>query len=207
MKLSIRHNQEMQASNISCISLGHGCPPIHSLLFVGDFILCGTATAAEANNIRQILQIFCTQSGQTPNLQKSSILFSNNVPNSIKAQIKQISLISDLLPNTIHLGHPIIFNHSDRNNAYEFILHKFRAKLTIVKANKLNHACRLTYIKSILAFIHVYYMSTVLFSKSFAGKITAIISSSGLVYKKTTQHHLLLIDPRMTFVNQEIMEA
>lgn len=50
-ELSLRLNQEMQASNISGISLGPGCPPIHSLLFADDLILCGTAIAQEANNI------------------------------------------------------------------------------------------------------------------------------------------------------------
>jgi hypothetical protein len=74
----------------------------------------------------------------------------------------------------MHLGHLIIFNHNDGNKSYEFILNKFRAKLTTVKANKLNHAGRLTYIKSVLASILVY-MSTVLFSKTFVGKINAII--------------------------------
>lgn len=83
--------------------------------------------------------------------------------------------VADLNPNTMHLGHPIIFNHNDKSKAYDFILNKFRAKLTTLKANKLNHAGRLTYIKSVLASILIYYMSTVLFSKSFVGKINAII--------------------------------
>lgn len=151
----------MQSSNISGISLGPGCPLIQSLLFADDLILCGSATAIEVNNIRDILHHFCNLSGQTPNLQKSSILFNKDVPNSIKAQIKEIFPVPDLLPNTIHLGHPTFFNHRDRNQAYEFILNKFRAKLTTVKGNKLNHAGRLTYIKSVLASIPVYYMSTV----------------------------------------------
>jgi hypothetical protein len=159
-ELSIRLKHEMRSSNISSISLGPGCPLIQSLLFVDDLILCG-ATATEANNIRDILHHFCNLSGQTSNLQKSSILFNKDVPNSIKAQIKEIFPVPDLLPNTIHLGHPTFFNHRDRNKAYEFILNKFRAKLTTIKANKLNHAGRLTYIKSVLASILVYYMSTV----------------------------------------------
>jgi hypothetical protein len=61
------------------------------------------------------------------------------------------------------------------NKAYEFILNKFKVKLTTIKANKLNHAGRLTYMNLVLASIPVYYMFTILFSKSFIGTITAII--------------------------------
>jgi len=68
----------------------------------------------------------------------------------------------------------MIFNHRDKTKAYEFIINKFRAKLITVKANTLNHVGRLTYIKFVLASI-IYYMSTVLFSKSFVERIIAII--------------------------------
>lgn len=92
-----------------------------------------------------------------------------------KNTIKQIFHVPDLQPSTKHLGHPIIFNHNDHNSAYNFIYGKFKAKLTTVRTNKLNHAGRLTYIQSVLCSIPVYYMSTVLFSKSFTQKITTII--------------------------------
>jgi hypothetical protein len=39
--------------------------------------------------------------------------FRTNVPTSIRAQIKDVFPVTDLLPNTMHLGHPIIFSHSD----------------------------------------------------------------------------------------------
>jgi hypothetical protein len=63
--------------------------------------------------------------------------------------------VPDLAPNAIYLGHPIIFNHNDRTKAYEFILQKFKAKLTTIKANKLNHSGRLVYINSVVASILV----------------------------------------------------
>jgi hypothetical protein len=75
----------------------------------------------------------------------------------------------------MHLGHPMIFSHKDINKAYNFIYNKFLAKFGTLKANKLNHAGRLQYIKSVLSSISVYYMSTVLFSKTFIQKINTII--------------------------------
>jgi hypothetical protein len=102
-------------------------------------------------------------------------MFKKNVNTTMQATIKNIFPVPDLLSNTMHLGHPIIFNHNDRNKAYEFIINKIQAKLATVKANKLNHAGRLTYIQSVLSSILVYYMSTILFSKNLVERITAII--------------------------------
>jgi hypothetical protein len=153
----------MQNSNLTGIILGPAWPPIHSLLFTDDLILCGQATIQEATTIKAILQRFCDALGQTPNLQKSAILFSKNVSAITASTIKQIFPVADLQPHTKHLGHPIIFSHRDRNRAYNFIFAKFQSKLTTVRANKLNHAGRLTYIQSVLSSIPIYYMSTVIF--------------------------------------------
>jgi hypothetical protein len=162
-------------SNLRGVTLGEGAPPIHSLLFADDLILCGTATLQEAQAVHTILYDFCHQSGQTPNLNKSSIYFSYNVSDQVKNQIRTIFPVANLVPNTMHLGHLMIFTNKDRNRAYNFIYSKFHAKFGSIKANKLNHAGRLQYIKSVLSSIPVYYMSTVLFSKTFIAKINAII--------------------------------
>ena len=52
---------------------------------------------------------------------------------------------------------------------------KFKTKLSTIKAHKVNHDGRLIYINSILASIPIYYMSTILLSKTFISKITSII--------------------------------
>jgi hypothetical protein len=81
----------------------------------------------------------------------------------------------------------MIFSYKDRNGAYNFIYSKFHAKFATVKANKLNHVRRLEYIKSVLSSIPVYYMSTVLFSKSFITKLMLSSESfGGLVSKMKT---------------------
>jgi hypothetical protein len=107
-------------------------------------------------------------------------IFSKYVDIGTKIEIQDIFSVFDLVPNTINLAHTLIFNHQDRDKAYDFILNKFQAKLITVKAG------RPTYINSILASIPIYYMSTILFAKTFMDKITAIIlNSGGLASKKT----------------------
>lgn len=100
---------------------------------------------------------------------------SKNVDDITRLDVKSVFPVGDLTPNSIYLGHPLIFNHNDRTQTYNFILTKFRAKLTTIKGSMLNHAGRLVYINSVLNSIPINYMSTVLFSKTFIAKITAII--------------------------------
>lgn len=84
--------------------------------------------------------IFCNASGQTPNLAKSHIMFSKNVDDNARLNVKSIFPVGDLALNSIYLGHQLIFNHSDRGKSYNFILAKFKAKLANIKSNVLNHA-------------------------------------------------------------------
>lgn len=156
LSISLQHN--MNLNNINGITLGPNCPKIHSLLFADDLIICG-----QANRNETVLYDFCNASGQTPNLAKSHIMFSKNVDGITRLDVKSVFPVGDLTPNSIYLGHPLIFNHNDRTQTYNFILTKFRAKLTTIKGSMLNHAGRLVYINSVLNSIPIYYMSTVLF--------------------------------------------
>jgi hypothetical protein len=145
------------------------------LLFVDDLIICGQATDEEAHAIKLVIDQFCQASGQTPNLSKSPILFSKNVHSTKVSSINAIFPVPTMNPIPFTLDILFFLVIRTQNRAYAFILNKFRSKLTNVKANKLNHAGRLTYINSVLVSIPVYYFSIVLFSKAFIGKITSII--------------------------------
>jgi hypothetical protein len=78
-ELSLAMQEALQGNNLSGISLGPNSPPIHSLLFADDLLVCGKANMQEATSISRILNQFCQQSGQLPNWSKSGIMFSKNV--------------------------------------------------------------------------------------------------------------------------------
>jgi hypothetical protein len=59
-------------------------------MFADDLLVCGKANVQEAATISNILGQFCQHSGQTPNWNKSAILFSKNVSLQAKQDIKQI---------------------------------------------------------------------------------------------------------------------
>ncbi|WVZ91080.1 hypothetical protein U9M48_037298 [Paspalum notatum var. saurae] len=174
-ELSVNLQQALRGNHIQGITLGPSCPPIHSLLFADDLIICGQATQQEAVTINEVLQNFCALSGQTPNWNKSAILFSKKVSATDKNVISSIFPAPPLTNKCSHLGHPLIFSYKDRAAAYNFIANKFHAKLSCIKANKLSHAGRLTYLKSVLASIPLYYMTNILFPANFLHKLDSIM--------------------------------
>ncbi|KAM3277337.1 hypothetical protein ACQJBY_045287 [Aegilops geniculata] len=66
-KLSISLQEAMTNNQLVGITLGPNCPPIHSLMFADDLLICGHATISEALAMKDLLRNFCLASGQTPN--------------------------------------------------------------------------------------------------------------------------------------------
>ena len=95
-ELSTRLQNCMHNKNIQGVMLGPNSPRIQSLLFADDLIICGQATASEATNINYVLQNFRATSGQTPNRNKSAILFSKHVDQHTKNSVKAIFHVTDL---------------------------------------------------------------------------------------------------------------
>jgi mannosylglycoprotein endo-beta-mannosidase len=174
-ELSISLGEALEANQLTGISLGPNCPPIHSLLFADDLIICGQASLLEAQSMKQVLMLFCHSSGQLPNWTKSGLLFSRWVDDHTKHDIQSVFPIPLIDESFIHLGHLLVLPAKNRSEAYDFVLQKFRNKLTTYKANLLSHAARVELINLVFASILVYYMSNILFSKKCIAKINDII--------------------------------
>lgn len=192
--LSLALQDAMSHSSLQGVMLGPNCPPYTRCFLRTTLLICGNATIQEAKVMKQILNSFCSMSGQTPNWAKSGIIFSKHVQDCTANAIKHIFPVADIDASFIHLGHPLILPAKNRASAYSFVLDKFKSKLTSYKADKLSHAARLELIKSVFSSIPVYYMSNILFSKKFISKLTAIIRTfwwTG-VREENTTHALCL---------------
>ncbi|WVZ58870.1 hypothetical protein U9M48_009094 [Paspalum notatum var. saurae] len=139
-----------------------------------DLIVCGQTTQEEITSINNILQSFCRASGQTPNWGKSSITFSRKVTEHQRNMVLHVFQAPLKQSDTIHLGHPLLLTYRNRNAAYNFLINKFRTKLTGLKADTLSHAGCLVYINSVLTSIPIYYMTNIMLPKDLLEKITAI---------------------------------
>lgn len=136
-ELSLQLQEALQANHLTGILLGPNCPPIHSLMFADDLIVCGKTNMCEAQTISNILHQFCENTGQIPSWSKSGILFSKNVPLPDRENIKRIFPAPNIDNSFVHLGHPLILPSKDRSTAYGFIYDKFKSKLSSYKANRL----------------------------------------------------------------------
>ena len=125
--------------------------------------------------MKHILDSFCSVSGKTPNWSKSGIIFSKHVQPTVSNGIKTIFPVQEMDSSFIHLGHPLILPAKNRTSAYNFVLDKFKSKLSTYKADKLSHAACLKLIKLVFSSIPVYYMSNILFTKKFVAKLTSIV--------------------------------
>jgi hypothetical protein len=203
-ELSIALGEALAADNLSGILLGPNCPPIHSLLFADDLLICGQATPFEAAEIKRILADFCMASGQLPNWDKSRILFSSGVDNPTKQDIQAIFPVPIMDESFIHLGHPLVLPAKNRSDVYDFILQKFKNKLSTYMANSLSHAARVELINSVFSSIPVYYMSNIIFSKKFIAKINEVIRTfwwTGVSSEPTTK--ALCLTAWKTFARQK----
>jgi hypothetical protein len=79
---------------------GRNGPSISHLMFADDLLSFGQATEENMRAVMDVLNKFCSMSGQQVNYDKSSIFFSRNVPNVRRA----ILTAQSGLKETPHLG-------------------------------------------------------------------------------------------------------
>lgn len=152
------------------LKIGLGGPSISHLMFADDILLVAEATDQQANHIKQILDVFCSCSGQRVNFNKSKIFYSRNVAPNMASMICSTLGVEETKDLERYLGFPIIVGRKSKA-AYSFIIDKVQSKLTGRKARSLSLAGRVTLAQNVIMSMPNYVMQTCCIPASICDKV------------------------------------
>ena len=107
------------------------------LFFANDLVLFGKADGRDYAVIRDVLDEFCSMSGQSVSITKSRVYFSPNVNRAIRESLCDILGFASTPSLGRYLGFPIKHPGSTTQD-FNFILDRVKQKLAGWKANMLS---------------------------------------------------------------------
>ena len=147
--------KEKAARNLKGLKISRTTPAIHHLLFVDDLLIFGKATHKEATYIHTCLKKYYLWSGHSINNDK----FSKNINHVTVDLIMAILPFSSFPSRSIYLGLPILFGNS-KKTTFLNVIDKVKSKVEGWRAKTLSQASRLVLIKSVVAAIPSYAISS-----------------------------------------------
>ncbi|CAN1766327.1 Putative ribonuclease H protein At1g65750 [Linum perenne] len=141
------------------IQLVRGGTSLSHCFFADDLVLFSEASSSQARVINDILDRFCSASGQSVNKEKSRVFFCKNIPRSKASDIVEVLGMSATSDLGRYLGVPILHGRVTKQT-YNFVLERLDNKLAGWKAENLSLAGRVTLASSVLNSIPSFVMQT-----------------------------------------------
>ena len=151
-------DQAESEGRIKRVSICRGAPKVTNLMFADDSLLFCQATQTEGETIAQILQTYERASGQSINLDKSSVYFSSNTSDSQKQQIMRILGVKEVNRIETYLGLPTLVGRA-KYHTFSYLKDRIWKKLQGWKGLVLSKASKEILIKAVAQSIPTYTMS------------------------------------------------
>ncbi|PNX94786.1 ribonuclease H [Trifolium pratense] len=158
-KLSHLITEAIEDGKWKLMRAGRNGPLISHLMFADDLLLFGQAVEENMKVIMEVLNKFCSMSGQRVNYDKSSIFFSRNVTTNRRATLSEQSGLKETSNLGKYLGVPAL-GRAPRVQDFQYLVEKIKVRLAGWKAKQLSLAGRITLAKSIIQAIPIYPMMT-----------------------------------------------
>jgi hypothetical protein len=133
------------------------------------------ADAANSQKLQSILELYEACSGQKVNKDKSSIMFSRNVPTHLREELKQRLQLSMEARTKKYLGLPIYIGRS-KQNSFENLKEKIWKRIQGWREKLLSMAGKEILIKAVAQAIPTYAMACFDLTKRFCDQVRAMIS-------------------------------
>lgn len=104
--LSCLIKARIQSSNLNGIMVSPSAPVVSHLLFADDSLLFFRANTESAQEIHDVLQVYCRASGQQVNMEKSSIHFAKGVTATTRGEIMEVLNVHNTSLSDKYLGMP-----------------------------------------------------------------------------------------------------
>jgi hypothetical protein len=151
-------------------------PLISHLLYADDMVIFSTGRKKDVRSILEVLDTYAQWSGQVVNASKSSIFFSNRIPDSRRQELIRVSGFSMGNFPTRYLGVPI-FPGRVKSWYFDDLLVKISKKIEGWKMRYLFAGARLLLIKHVLSSLSVHLLSVLPVPKQIFGKINRLFST------------------------------
>lgn len=125
------------------------------------------------DKVKNILDMFCEESGQLVSAHKSKIFVSPNIPDREARMLSHISGFTLTKDLGMYLGVPLIHTKFSKRN-YQYIIERLSKKLAGWKADSLNLMGRATLVQSVTSTIPNYTMQTTALPVSITNQIDRI---------------------------------
>ena len=169
-------NLAEQSSLIHGLSFSINGPAIHRLLFADDSLFMCKAVVEQATVLNKILIFYGKATGQTINLQKSSIFFGERIMDEERLKIQQILGIWNEGGASKYLGLPECFSGS-KVELFSFLKECTEGRVEGWYMRKLSQSGKEVLLKSVITFLPVFAMSCFRLPKTVLRSINNIIAN------------------------------
>ncbi|KAJ4788669.1 RNA-directed DNA polymerase (reverse transcriptase)-related family protein [Rhynchospora pubera] len=152
----------------------HG-PTVTYVIYADDLVIMGDTTDRELIELTNIMTRFGNASGLVMNPAKSKIWLSKKCDHATRERVQQAVQAEAAQENEKYLG-AYLKQPNSANLTGKLLVERMNAKLAGWKSSMLSHAGRLVLIKSALASLPVYYMTTEQIPKKWLKEMTGIIA-------------------------------
>jgi len=174
--LSCLLNSRIQSSNLNGIKVAPSAPVVSHLLFADDSLLFFRANAENAQEINDVMNIYCRASGQQINMDKSSIHFAKGVSNRTREEIKNILNVQNESLSEKYLGMPSDVGAST-NGAFKYLKDRIWKRIQGWIENCLSAGGKEVLIKAVAHAIPTYSMSCFKLPRGLCEHINGIVRS------------------------------